>query len=196
MPEKPLTIDDRRFNEIIREALSDREEEAARESGIDLERARELSDQTGEGVPSIAAEAAGALDDRGCIEYQLVQGHLVRPVVLLRLTVKGVASVSPTGTAELADEFLVAVTIEGRGHPKDSRMQILTTFTPIWHPQVSSQGEVTLVEAPSDWCEAIDGLRRLIAYEAYDCEVKVLNSAAAAWAREHESLFPLTREHS
>jgi hypothetical protein len=44
------------------------------------------------------------------------------------------------------------------------------------------------------WDEAIDSLKRLISYEEYDCEDRVLNPAAAEWAREHESLFPLTLE--
>lgn len=194
--EESVTIDDSRFNQITRDALSGREEEAARESGIDFERARELSERTDEGLPQIAAELGRAAEGRGWVDCQLVRGHRARPVIILQLTVRGVASVSSEGIPKLSDRFLVAVTIEGDGDPEESKVQILNHLTPIWHPQVSPSGKVTMVERPTSWPEVLEGLRRLISYDEYDYRDRLINPAAAEWAREHESLFPFTREHS
>lgn len=191
MSEKPTTIDDSRFNEIIRKALEGRRDEAAEESGIDLEQVERLAEQDAETTEDLIASLIAALDERGWLTYQILEGHYVRPVVVVQADLRAVASVSMNGTPDFSERVLAAVTVAGQGRFADSTLQVLTALTPVWHPQVSQGGAVRLLADCESWGEAFDAFRELIQYEIYDCADRVLNPEAAAWAQRNPSRFPV-----
>jgi len=191
MSEKPKTIDDSRFSEITRRVLEGRREEAAEDSGIDLETVGRLAEQPAEVASDLTASLVVAMEERDWLSYQMIEGHYVRPVIVLQANVRAVAAVSANGRPVFSEQVLAVVTVAGQGRFSDSTLQVLADLTPVWHPQVSERGAVRLLGEWEGWGEALDSFRELIQYETYDCAKSVLAPEAAVWARSNPSRFPV-----
>lgn len=184
-------IDDVDFNRITRQAIEGREEDSAQETGIDLNVVQALRDGRAGSLFGAARHAFDEMADEKWFGYQFLRGHYEEPVALLRIEAVGVAGISHDGQAVLSSEFLIVVTFKGKGRPDEADIQWLMKLTPIWHPQVSSLGEIASNGSPESWSGLVRSLRELIAYESYQTDRNVLNLAAARWAEQNALLFPL-----
>lgn len=188
----PAVIDDSDLVAMTQRWLQGREADIAQSKGVDMGAARALLQRHRNQLKQRVLEELAQAAPVDGFAYELLPLPSADPIVLLRLRALGVARLLPTGQPEFAQEFLFVVAIRGDGRPQDAEVRCLTQLTPLWHPQVSSEGQVNLAGWPvENWSAFVQTLRSLVTYAYYHTDHDILNPDAALWAMHNTSLFPL-----
>jgi ubiquitin-protein ligase len=127
------------------------------------------------------------------VEILEVRGTPPEEYVLL-LKCKGIFRVFPNGSPEYSETHRLKVSL----HPSyPRRIPELQLLSPIWHPNINTQGGICLGHegergyVPSmTLADLVVQIIQIIRYENYSQQYYI-NLAAFNWAKKHTSLFPL-----
>lgn len=190
--DKLSKMDDREFYDITRRTLGDRIEEASRETGIDLDVVKSIREKRkiSTRVRSELSKSKAELK----FSYQFIDlDTFAEPHVLLMINTIGVSGLSTIGDPIFKNMFLIVVSLQGEGTPKEAKFQLMTELTPIWHPQISPDGQVAFIDMPNNWGEAIRTISNMIRYSLFSTKINILNPQAAEWAKNKYQAFPLKK---
>lgn len=181
-------IDDSSFKELSRRLIEGHEEEAASQSGLDVDAVLHRRRQRREKARLQMEEGLSAASREGWLDFQFLPlpGWDLKAVVRIQAT--GIAAVDSLGRAEWENQFLFLVEPGAGERPEGAIVYCLTHITPLWHPQVSAEGQVVITSwSPENWLELAETLRDLVQFRKYNVTDFVLNGEAAQWAATHKT---------
>jgi ubiquitin-protein ligase len=108
---------------------------------------------------------------------------------LIRYNMKGVAGIDENQAPRYASHHLVEMAVPD-GYPWN--MPYAQFYTPVFHPNIYELGHVCYgwFRIPYELSDIAVHIGRMIDYQVFSTE-DASNREAAAWAREHDNLFPL-----
>lgn len=131
--------------------------------------------------------------------FVTINGFLGNPPdkYVLHLSCKGISNITPQSKPIFSNSFLLGIHLHGEYPRKGPEFQIFTDKTPIFHPNIATNGLICYGDAGDHGWKPSMGLDdvvvRIIQMIRY--ENKSLTSAhnleAAAWAAKNSGLFPL-----